>query len=121
MTATRYISGVLCAVLTAGQQRVARPADGVRRQYDHLLRRKSDEVLRRQHVHVDAGAQTGNGQGRQHGDGLRRSKNGQGLSLAVLFLLISLMADEAPSRREDLAKHTQRQGGGDAYVRIRGV
>ena len=43
------------------------------------------------------------------------------LSLVVLFLLISLMADEVPSRRQDLTQHAQRQGGGDAYIRVRGV
>ena len=48
------------------QQRVARPADGVQRRLDHLLRRQPDEVLRRKHFHMDAGAQTGDGQGRQH-------------------------------------------------------
>ena len=48
------------------QQRLARPADGVQRRLDHILGRQPDEVLRRQHVHVDAGTQTGDGQGRQH-------------------------------------------------------
>ena len=47
-----------------------------------------------------------------------RSKNDQGI---ILGRFILLMADKAPSRGEDLAKHAQRQGGGDAYIRVRGV
>ena len=35
--------------------------------------------------------------------------------------LVVLLIYKAPSCREDLAKHAQRQGGGDAYIRICGV